>query len=280
MGQKKGLIYNAFVLTFLFIIWFFTTSKPGYTPQSIQVPKESNASLDLVPTDLTLIICSVSEVFIPAQTVLNIERIVNTFSQFWDLNLNFKYQISNSPQKIKNSSQSVKRVKSLIFFVGENPVEFHEDHIISVPLSQVSEIPFYLIGYLRTLSALGKSDDVLINGLTESEHSKLEVMLNDYLDSQIHKEVLIFNKLIIHNDAKISKEQYESLESLKSQINSQASKEKIFMLKAISSLNSDPTLSKAPHFQWDFKLGVYAPIFFPVIFPICGAIYSRLFLRK
>ena len=283
MGQKKGLIYNAFVLGFLFVIWYFTTSKPGYSPLPIQTPKECYSTLDLTPTDLTLVVCSASEVSVPvpAEVLLSVERVVNAFSQYWDLTLKFKYQVSASPQKIRNSSQSVKRVKSLVFFVGENPVEYPEDHIISLPLSQVADIPFYLIGYLRSLSSMGKTNEALINGLTEPEHGKVEVMLNEWLDSQIYKQALAFNQLITHNDPKVSKTQYESLEAIREKIHSQATTpEKISVWKALSSLNSDPSLSKSPHFQWDFKLGVYAPIFFPVIFPICGAIYSRLFLRK
>lgn len=279
MGQKKGLIYNAFVLMFLFTIWYLTTSKPGHTPEPIPVPERIESKLDLTPLDLTIVVCSESLLPLPEEILNKLEQVTNTFSRFWDLTLNLKSQSTLYPYKKKHESQSSKRTKSLVFYFNDKSLEFQEDFIISLPYSQISEIPYYLVGYLRNITGLGNSNEVLVNGLSQRERESVNFMVNEWLDFQLYREIVIFNQLLEYNQVKITSEQFEDLRKVRDGVLGNDLDEKFRIWQNIVRLNSHQALAKDSHFQWDFKLGVYAPIFFPVVFPICGAIYSRLFLR-
>jgi hypothetical protein len=279
MGQKKGLIYNSIVLSFLFVLWYFTTSKPGFSPPYLPEVIQEESTLDLSPMDLTILIISNPVTSLPNDVELKLISVGNTFSHFFDLTINLKCRSSLSPEKIKNESQSSKKAKLLIFFISpEAPLT--KSHIIHVLPSSVSDIPNYLISYLRETLKLPPTIEPLTNGLSSSEESSKETLINKWQDWSIYRQVKIFNKMIDLNQLKVSQATLKTLETLKKALSNELHLEKSEILSSLTSLNASPDLSQEEYFKWDFKVGVYAPIFFPVLFPISGAIYSRLFLRK
>lgn len=282
MGQKKGLIYNSLILFILFLIWFLTTSKSGYSPPILPEPEPSESTLDLFPLDLTILLVSNPPVSLSSETQSSIQYISNTFSHLLDLTVNLKSRSSKSSEKIKNESQSSKRCKLLIFMISNetSPQGKSKDNVVHLLVTQTSEIPNYLISYLRKSTNLPLSNEVLTNGLTKHEELSKTELLETWLDFQISKQSSIFNTLSSYNSVKLSHKTYQKTLQLSKASATCSIDDKVLILNSLISLNTSPDLSHEEYFKWDFKVGVYAPVFFPVLFPISGAVYSRLFLRK
>ena len=282
MGQKKGLIYNSLIIFILFLIWLATTTKSGYSPPILPESEPTESNLDLFPLDLTILIISNPPTSIPSETLLYIQSVANAFSHLLDLSINLKYRSSKSPEKIKNESQSSKRCKLLIFMIYNetSPQAKVKDNVVNLLHSQTSEIPNYLISYLRKSINLPLSNEILINGLTKHEELSKNELLETWLNFQISKQSTIFNTLSSYNSVKLSSKAYSEILHLSKSSSKSTLNEKVLTLHSLISLNTSPDLSHEEYFKWDFKVGVYAPVFFPVLFPISGAVYSRLFLRK
>lgn len=277
MGQKKGLIYNCFVILFLAAIWYITTNNAGYTAPKLPKIHKVNTPFDFTPYTFQIIITTESFQEIPTELKKNLKNVVNAFSQFWDVQVFFSQIISDNGKNLKTFQNSS---KTLIFlYSSEIPDPALEN---TYKISDFSEILPIFVSILRNTLKFPTASKVQ-NGLTESEKNNGESFAKDWTLSSLYKEIELYNRLIEINTPRTTLETSEkigkTIEKL-SELEKYGLTELHDLLIEVKRLNSEIELGQEEYFKWDFKLGVYAPLFFPVLFPMSAAIYSRLFLRN
>ena len=281
MGQKKGLVYNTIVIMILLGICYFTTSKSGYSAPDIIKIEKVFSPFNFEPLEVNIIFASEEKLLIPDGLKYAIENISNAFSQYFDLKVTLNEILSDNPKKIKNFSISAENTKSLIFAISPKFMNFHKENLYWIPQNDLNQIVSIFITFLRTFVKFPYADKDLINGLTQGELLYIEKFRKDWLKSVLFDEIQIYNKMNHNNQPIINKDLYTKITEINNKISKELDADELYIiLRQMQELNSDIGLAQEEYFQWDFKLGVYAPLFFPVIFPMSAAIYSRLFLRR
>lgn len=277
MGQKKGLIYNCFVILFLAAIWYITTNNTGCSAPMLPKIHKVSTPFDFTPTTFQIIIVTESFLEVPKELKSSLKNLINAFSHFWDVQVLFSQIISDNEKNLKTLQNSS---KTLIFLYSS---EFLNPTLENTyKISEFSEILPIFANILRNTVKLPTASKVQ-NGLTESEKNNGESFAKDWTLSCLYQEIELYNRLIEINSPTTTTETFEKIAKIIEKIlelDKYGLVELHDLLIEVKMLNSEIELGQKEYFKWDFKLGVYAPLFFPVIFPMSAAIYSRLFLRN
>lgn len=281
MGQKKGLIYNCLVISFFICIVIYTTKSSGYSRPILPESTPSSSPHFFPATTFHLIISSPEPITISPSIKQSIESITNAYSHFLPLEVVLSQVTSSDPSKIITSALTSNLSKILVFNVNPVYQSYKKNGYYWVQPEKMQEIVNIFVRELRRWVNFPEGEGELINGLTKDEQQNGLRYYEAWLDSELSKEVKEYNKVNEINTGAIPEDVYMEIIELAGTINKAKSvEEKHKQVIIIKGLNRNTILGVEDYFQWDFKLGVYAPFFFPVIFPMTAAIYSRLFLRK
>ena len=282
MGQKKGLIYNCFVIIIFGVIWYTTTNITGYTVPVVDNIKQIHSPFSFEPTVFHIVLTSDEDFTIPDEISNSLKNIANSFSMFWDIKVSLSKIISSEPKKIKSMSSSPSLTTTLVFVISPKVQNLHKDHFYWIPENNLGKVTNIFISVLRNTIKFPPATTGLVNGLSRGEMIGLEKFAKDWILSRIFKEINLYNELNQVNQRSVSEKLYREVIEVQRLLNSGPLDDidQIYLiLKRMEYLNKNPELAQEESFQWDFKLGVYAPLFFPLLFPMSAAIYSRLFLR-
>ncbi|OMJ71903.1 hypothetical protein SteCoe_29786 [Stentor coeruleus] len=281
MGQKKGLIYNCLVISFFICIVVYTTKSSGYSRPILPDPIPSSSPHFFPATTFHLIISSPEPIIIPDSIKYSIKSITNAYSQFWPLEVILSQTISLDPSKIITSTLTSNLSKNLVFNINPIYQSYKKNGYYWIQPEKMQEIVNVFVRELRRWVNFPEGEGELVNGLTKNELENGLRYYETWLDSELAKEVKEYNKVNEINNGAIPEDVYMEIIKLSGSIGkTNTVEEKHKQVIIIKGLNRNTSLGVEDYFQWDFKLGVYAPFFFPVIFPMTAAIYSRLFLRK
>lgn len=277
MGQLRNIYYNLGVIVLVGLVWAATTFQLGNLPYSYKLGqlKGDGYLYNIQPLVVSIVIGSDSELEVDNEVQKNIESVINSFSVLVDIEANVQVFVgeeinSNSKRTLVHSGKTeMKIVFSLL------------NHCLGLCcISDCSEIPGYLIAALREKLGL-KGSTGLINGLTEDEFEYGNTHNNYYYLNLVKSSIYKYNELIYTGYPYLTEFDRTVIDSIKRQLQNPAEglplKALYFQLYEI---NSRLSLYKESYFQWDFKLGVYAPIFIPSLFPLGGALYYRVFIKK
>lgn len=297
MGQTKGIIYNFVIIVLVAVLWYFVTRKESFQVKNFNELQEdgiSELNLELRRVELVFVFNSeINE--LDTSVYKAIENIRNQFSYLLDLELDVQSVIGNDmccdkcsenldqfrlilkPIIIEN--RRIVDVISIVYSDNEcnSPIPLENVHYVNRENHAV-EIPRILMHSLRT--SLGLPDvDRLYNGLTKSEIENAHEISKKYFITKINKEIRLFNALLDLNKPYVTFNDHQDIINLQEKLQSVLQLQDYNQIsQQITQLNSRESLYKEEYFQWDFKVGVYAPIFIPSLFPLSAAIYSKVFM--
>jgi hypothetical protein len=281
MGQRKGLVYNVCVISLLLGVCYLTTSNIGYTPCVLPEVQDTSSILNLQPILFNLIVSTEEKFELPDEIKKKLESISNQFSQFWDIKVFLSSVVSADTKKVKSTNIGPIETKTIVFVVSPGYQQVRKENFYWISSTGLDMIPSIFISILRQTAGLTKTDEPLNNGLTNTEIQNSHQYVLDWVKSSLNKEIRIYNLLNLENKPVITGDLYNYIIRIRESIGNHHSVEELYGLyRSVRDLNRNKELAMEEYFQWDFKLGVYGPLFFPVLFPMTAAVYSRLFLRK
>ena len=121
----------------------------------------------------------------------------------------------------------------------------------------------------------------LINGFTSEELQTLPPILGKKMRAWVSSQTELFNTLMSSNSPAISQAVSKQIEHVRGLLQPEADYETL--LEAAYQLDlllAEPSLAREEYFQPDFKIGVYAPLLVPPVFPLVGVAYSVWTRRK
>ncbi|CAG9326370.1 unnamed protein product [Blepharisma stoltei] len=299
MGQTKGIYYNFLIIVFVGVIWYFITRNPSYSVYPLpDIAMNDSSELNLMPRRIDLsLIFNRDSMEIPKELQKNITQIRNEFSHLLDVEININF-VRNDDMCCKKCHENLdqfrlilkpanieirREISNVAIIISEddcNPIPMENVHYVHPDhLGDISKI---LIVTLRIIIGLPEADN-LINGLTQEERKSANSIAVLYQTTKFNTEIRHFNNLLKLNKPIISFKDYLDIEKARSDIeNASKTNDLIELAQAVDlivDLNSRESLYQEEYFQWDFKVGVYAPIFVPSLFPLGGAIYHKLFMN-
>jgi len=291
MGQRKGIFYNLAVIALVGSIWLWQTwTGSSYVSFIPKLSLTAQTKHNLEPRVVYLNLVFERPLEVPLSTLEELETVTNQFSHFLMLELRIQHSIGNlccsncneQPDKYSLYTEplnieSYRNLSSVIVFVSKKECTHPED-VYYLTESQISQLTPIYINSLRTALGFPQTQEKLLNGLTSSEIQEKNSTVKNYLVSEINSQIDTFNKLLEENNPVVNSEDYQAIQYL-SKPKQYTPEEYMHMLITLKRLNYSPSMYREEYFQWDFKIGVYAPLFLPAMFPLVGAIYSRLFLQ-
>lgn len=295
MGVRRALRYQCLLAIPLVGIWLFTTSvlSAGYSPLPLLSKPGQIAEFPFakrLTISLTLLYDG-QEVQETAGLEGNLSGFIGRLSHYMEARLYLQSAFIDkvccdncqgkmdtfspyfSPLNLESNRDHL-RIFAIITNKECEPLPLQ--HVVYVKKQGVGSIAAYVAEITRKhLRLANPAGTDLINGFTSEELHTLPQVLGKKMLAWVSSRTELFNTLMNSNSPTISQAVSKQIEHVRSLLQPEADYEKL--LEAAYQLDlllAEPSLAREEYFQPDFKIGVYAPLLVPPVFPLVGVAYS------
>lgn len=301
MGQRNAFRQNSIVMIFMALIWWYITSYQTYTYSPIHVTRPlSDAGRNYAePLTVNLLISFDTDYKLElAEIEEALHSIVYDFREFFDIEMNIQYakvtricctkcEQEIDKHRLAMSMPSVtwgrQEMNLAAIIKADECGKLTEDYLQYIKPGELEKVYEWVAWKLRKYYGLKETNETLLNGISESERSSLKPTILTEVKKYVSYQMNLFNNLMLENQPLISEQDFKRIQEaqelycLLDSFNISQSRE---LSSKLFQLMSTQSLYREEYFQWDFKLGIYAPFFVPPIFPLIGALYSYMLSRR
>lgn len=297
MGQRNAFRQNSIVILGMALIWWYITSYQTYkfTPLIVTPPYSDTGHNYAVPLTVNLLISFDTDYKIELEPIEEaLHSIVYDFREFLDVEMNIQYSkvsricCSKCEQEIDKHRLAIsmpsitwsrQELNLAAIIKADECGKLTEDYIQYIKPGELEKVYEWVAWKLRNYYKLKDTDEVLLNGISDSERNQLKPIILTEVKEYISYQMNLFNQLMAENQPLISEEDYQLIlqaQDLYLLLDSSDVSQCRNLSYKLFKLMSKQSLYREEYFQWDFKLGIYAPFFLPPIFPLIAAVYSSL----
>jgi len=296
-------IFHLVALAAALGVWLTCTTKSGnhFEPFDLGDLELSSESTYALPLQVNLLILAKEPTELPQGIWSSVKSVASAWSWLIDLEMHAQQGVYsnlccvNCEEKLDLYSlytdiprASPARQLDIIVILSNQDcgtIPHQSVHYVRDPL----EILSVVISTLRDHHGLVSStEDEYIDGFLPSELCDINPdgclvrVAKKATIAYIAHEASLFNALMALNKPTVNEHDFAKIESVRAQL--KALPDDLVSLQALASVLTDlvssPSLAAEEYFQWDFKIGVYAPLMLPPLFPIVGALYWSFIERK
>jgi hypothetical protein len=299
--MSKAYYFHLLVFLAALCILYSCTSSHSHPFHPLSVPSQpqSSEAAFALPLQVNLLVLTKEPQSMPVAVKSALKSITSAWS--WVIDLKLKSQSGvfsslccvNCEEKLDTLAlytdlPKVTATRQLDVIVVIAPPDCGVIPLSTVHYADYAEIPSVVISVLREyLGLLTSTEDVYVDGFTTAELCDVRPtdcmtpLAKHSTTAYINHQAALLNALIAHNHPLISAEDFARIEYVRASLDSPS--DSLPELQAVAQVLTDlvgsPGLAAEEYFQLDFKIGVYAPLFFPPLFPVIGGLYWR-FLEK
>lgn len=300
MGVRRALKYQCLLALPLVGIWLCTTSvlSAGYTPLPMLSQSDQTARFPFAqPLTISLTVLYDGPALSTEGLEGNLSQFVGQLSQLMDVKLHLQtgfiervccdgcqgkmdaFSPYFSPLNLE-SSRAHLRLFALVTNKECEPLPLN--NVVYVKKHALGTAAAYVVELTRNhLGLTTPSGTDLINGFTTEEIRTLPLTLGKKMKTWVSNRTELLNSLMNSNSPALSAAISKQIEYVRGLL--QADLDYEGLLEAayqLEMLLAAPSLAREEYFQPDFKVGVYAPLLVPPIFPLVGVAYSFWTRRK
>lgn len=156
------------------------------------------------------------------------------------------------------------------------------DHVMYVKKHALGTAAAYVVEITRNhLKLTTPAGADLINGFTTEEIRSFPLILEKKMRLWVSNRAELFNSMMKSNSPGLYPGISQQIEYVRGLLQGELDYERLLEAAyQLELLLAAPSLAREEYFQPDFKVGVYAPLLVPPIFPLVGVAYSFWTRRK
>lgn len=301
--KKGGFIFHLAVVAVVYCAWHACTSKPSYyfNPLQVEGMKASSDPSFALPLQVNLLVLTKEPQTLSDTLKLALKSVASAWSWVLDLRFLTQYGLYNNlccvncDEKLDTFALYTDIPKATTSRQLDIIVIVTNSDCGAIPLSTVhyvsdaSEIPSVVISTLRdSFELITSTEDEYVDGFLKAELCEINPqgclveVAKQATTSYIVHEASLLNRLIEHNQPTINQQDHELIESVRTALGDLPASlaELQTVAQTLTQLCASPSLAAEEYFQWDFKIGVYAPLMLPPLFPLVGALYWGYIARR